>query len=127
MAQASPAAAPALSGPAMIFAGLILAAANFLVVLDTTIANVSVSNIAGALGVSPSQGTWVITSYAVAEAVVVPLTGWLSARFGAVKVFVAGMVGFGLFSFLCGLAPSLSLLVLFRVLQGACGGPLRLL
>ena len=128
MAQALPAAAPApspaLSGPAMIFAGLVLAAANFLVVLDTTIANVSVSNIAGALGVSPSQGTWVITSYAVAEAVVVPLTGWLSARFGAVKVFVAGMIGFGFFSFLCGLAPSLSLLVLFRVLQGACGGPL---
>ncbi|PIB91787.1 DHA2 family efflux MFS transporter permease subunit [Caulobacter sp. FWC2] len=124
MAQASSPAAPALSGPAMIFAGLVLAAANFLVVLDTTIANVSVSNIAGALGVSPSQGTWVITSYAVAEAVVVPLTGWLSARFGAVKVFVAGMVGFGFFSFLCGLAPSLSLLVLFRVLQGACGGPL---
>jgi MFS family permease len=108
----------------MIFAGLVLAAANFLVVLDTTIANVSVSNIAGALAVSPSQGTWVITSYAVAEAVVVPLTGWLSARFGAVKVFVAGMIGFGLFSFLCGLAPSLTLLVLFRVLQGACGGPL---
>lgn len=124
MAQASPTPAPPLSGPMMIFAGLILAAANFLVVLDTTIANVSVSNIAGALGVSPSQGTWVITSYAVAEAVVVPLTGWLSARFGAVKVFVLGMLGFGLFSFLCGLAPSLSLLVLFRVLQGACGGPL---
>ncbi len=113
-----------LTGAAMIFAGLVLAAANFLVVLDTTIANVSVSNISGALAVSPSQGTWVITSYAVAEAVVVPLTGWLSARFGAVKVFVAGMVGFGLFSFLCGLAPSLGLLVLFRVLQGACGGPL---
>jgi DHA2 family multidrug resistance protein len=113
-----------LTGPAMIFAGLVLAAANFLVVLDTTIANVSVSNISGALAVSPSQGTWVITSYAVAEAVVVPLTGWLSARFGAVKVFVLGMIGFGFFSFLCGLAPSLSLLVLFRVLQGACGGPL---
>jgi DHA2 family multidrug resistance protein len=124
MAQASPTPAPALSGAMMIFAGLILAAANFLVVLDTTIANVSVSNIAGALGVSPSQGTWVITSYAVAEAVVVPLTGWLSARFGAVKVFVLGMFGFGVFSFLCGLAPSLSMLVLFRVLQGACGGPL---
>jgi DHA2 family multidrug resistance protein len=113
-----------LSGAALVFAGLVLAAANFLVVLDTTIANVSVSNIAGALGVSPSQGTWVITSYAVAEAVVVPLTGWLSSRFGAVKVFVVGMIGFAIFSFLCGLAPSLGLLVLFRVLQGACGGPL---
>jgi DHA2 family multidrug resistance protein len=116
--------AAALSGSAMIFAGLILAAANFLVVLDTTIANVSVSNIAGALAVSPSQGTWVITSYSVAEAIVVPLTGWLSARFGSVKVFVMGMIGFGIFSFLCGLAPSLGMLVLFRVLQGLCGGPL---
>ncbi|MBW8859041.1 MAG: MFS transporter, partial [Caulobacter sp.] len=123
-AAASATLPPPLTGPAMIFAGLVLAAANFLVVLDTTIANVSVSNISGALAVSPSQGTWVITSYAVAEAVVVPLTGWLSARFGAVKVFVLGMIGFGFFSFLCGLAPSLSLLVLFRVLQGACGGPL---
>lgn len=129
MAKAPPAAPshgepPALTGPAMIFAGLILAMANFLVVLDTTIANVSVSNIAGALAVSPSQGTWVITSYAVAEAVVVPLTGWLAARFGSVKVFVFGMIGFGVCSFLCGLAPSLGLLVLFRILQGLCGGPL---
>ena len=55
---------------------------------------------AGALGAATSQGTWVITSYAVAEAVVVPLTGWLSARFGAVRVFVFGMIGFGIFSFL---------------------------
>jgi DHA2 family multidrug resistance protein len=127
MAQAaSPAASvpPSLTGSAMIFAGLILAAANFLVVLDTTIANVSVSNIAGALAVSPDQGTWVITSYSVAEAVTVPLTGWLASRFGSVKVFVAGMFGFGVFSFLCGLAPSLGILVLFRVLQGLCGGPM---
>ncbi|CAL4866921.1 Multidrug export protein EmrB [Asticcacaulis sp. MM231] len=125
MASTSSKAEPApLSGLAMILSGLVLAIANFLVVLDTTIANVSVSNISGALAVSPSQGTWVITSYAVAEAVVVPLTGWLSARFGTVKVFVLGMVGFGVFSFLCGLAPSLGLLVLFRILQGMCGGPL---
>ena len=59
-----------------------------MVVLDITIANVSVPNIAGGLAVSPSQGTWVITSYAVAEAITVPLTGWLAQRFGAVKVFV---------------------------------------
>jgi DHA2 family multidrug resistance protein len=124
--DASPAAdgAAPLSGPALALAGLILAASNFLVVLDTTIANVSVSNIAGGLAVSPSQGTWVITSYAVAEAITVPLTGWLAGRFGAVKVFIAGLIGFGLFSFLCGLAPSLGMLVLFRVLQGLCGGPM---
>ena len=65
-----------------------------MVVLDMTIANVSVPNIAGGLAVSPSQGTWVITSYSVAEAIVVPLTGWLAGRFGAVKVFVFGMAGF---------------------------------
>ncbi|HEX7886534.1 MAG TPA: DHA2 family efflux MFS transporter permease subunit [Phenylobacterium sp.] len=124
-AAASQAAAPPpLSGSAMILAGLVLAAANFLVVLDTTIANVSVSNIAGALGVSSSQGAWVITSYAVAEAITVPLTGWLAGRFGSVRVFVSGMVGFGICSFLCGLAPSLGLLVLFRILQGLFGGPL---
>src|SRR5215471_12696260 len=112
-----------LHGLPMILAVITLAFANFLVVLDTTIANVSVSNIAGGLAVSPSQGTWVITSYAVAEAITVPLTGWLAGRFGAVKVFIAGLIGFGIFSFLCGLAPSLGMLVLFRVLQGLCGGP----
>jgi DHA2 family multidrug resistance protein len=95
-----------------------------MVVLDTTIANVSVPHIAGALAVSPSEGTWVITSYSVAEAITVPLTGWLVQRFGGVKVFVAAMLGFGLFSLLCGLAPSFGLLVAFRVLQGLCGGPL---
>ena len=113
-----------LAGSALWLSAMVLAAANFLVVLDTTIANVSVPNIAGGLAVSSSQGVWVITSYAVAEAVTVPLTGWLAARFGAVKVFVLGMIGFGLFSALCGLAPSLTVLVLFRVLQGVCGGPL---
>ena len=72
-APAASATPPApLTGPAMIFAGLVLAAANFLVVLDTTIANVSIPTIAGNLGVSSSQGTWVITSYAVAEAITVP-------------------------------------------------------
>ncbi|OXE36752.1 MAG: MFS transporter [Phenylobacterium zucineum] len=95
-----------------------------MVVLDTTIANVSVPHIAGALAVSPAQGTWVITSYSVAEAITVPLTGWLAQRFGAVRVFAFGMAGFGLFSLLCGLAPSFALLVAFRVAQGLCGGPI---
>ncbi len=113
-----------LAGMALWLSAMVLAAANFLVVLDTTIANVSVPNIAGGLAVSSSQGVWVITSYAVAEAVTVPLTGWLAARFGAVRVFVVGMIGFGICSALCGLAPSLGMLVLFRVMQGVCGGPL---
>jgi len=113
-----------LRGSALILAGFLLAIGNFMVVLDMTIANVSVPNIAGGLAVSPSQGTWVITSYSVAEAIVVPLTGWLAARFGAVKVFVVGMIGFGICSALCGLAPSLGLLITFRVMQGLCGGPI---
>lgn len=113
-----------MSGATLWIAGLLLAIANFMAVLDMTIANVSVPNIAGGLAVSPSQGAWVITSYAVAEAIVVPLTGWLSQRFGAVKVFVFAMGGFGLFSALCGLAPSLGMLVVFRILQGFAGGPM---
>jgi MFS transporter, DHA2 family, multidrug resistance protein len=104
--------------------GILLAMANFLAVLDVSIANVSVPTIAGNLGASSSQGTWVITSYAVAEAIMVPLTGWLANRFGAVRVFVTAMLGFGLFSALCGLAGTLNMLVFFRVMQGFCGGPL---
>jgi len=122
MEKAAP--SPTMSGSTLVLAGLVLAVSNFMVVLDTTIANVSVPHIAGGLGISSSEGTWVITSYAVAEAICVPLTGWLARRFGEVKVFIAGMVGFGLFSFLCGLAPTLGALVAFRVGQGLCGGPL---
>jgi len=113
-----------LSGPLLIVAGVLLALANFIVVLDTTIANVSVPNIAGGLAVSPSQGTWVITSYSVAEAITVPLTGWLAQRFGPVRVFATAMISFGVCSALCGLAPSLGALVLFRVMQGLSGGPM---
>ncbi len=114
----------ALSGPMLWVAALILAAANFIAVLNMTIANVAVPNVAGALGAATSQGTWVITSYAVGEAITVPLTGWLSARFGAVKVFVASMILFGVFSIICGLSSSIGLLVVARVFQGLCGGPL---
>ena len=85
-----------------LLAGVVLALSNFMVVLDITIANVSIPHIAGNLGISLDQGAWVITSYAVAEAICVPLTGWLSQRFGAVRCFMLAMVGFGLFSFLCG-------------------------
>ena len=116
--------APAQVSGTVLLAGLVLALSNFMVVLDTTIANVSIAHIAGGLGISPTEGTWVITSYAVAEAICVPLTGWLAKRFGEVKVFVAGMIGFGIFSFLCGIAPSLGALVAFRVGQGLAGGPL---
>jgi DHA2 family multidrug resistance protein len=113
-----------LAGPALLISGICLALANFMVVLDTTIVNVSVPHIAGGLAVSPSEGTWAITSYSVAEAISVPLTGWLAQRFGTVKTFCVAMVLFAAFSALCGLAPSLYLLVLFRVLQGLSGGPM---
>lgn len=113
-----------LSGVRLVLAGVVLALTNFMVVLDTTIANVSVPHIGGSLGISASQGVWVITSYAVAEAVCVPLTGWLATRFGTVRTFVMGVIGFGLFSMLCGMSTSLAMLVVCRVGQGLCGGPL---
>ena len=113
-----------LSGPKLALAGFALALSNFMVVLDTTIANVSVPHIAGSLAITPSQGTWIITSYSVAEAICVPLTGFLTARFGAVRTFIVGLVGFALFSMLCGMSGSLAMLVACRVGQGLCGGPL---
>ncbi len=114
-----------LHGPALVLAVATLALANFMAVLDMTIANVSVPNIAGGLAVSPQEGTWVITSYAVAEAITVPLTGWLAGRFGAVRcVHHRGWSAFGFFSMMCGLSPSLGALVFFRVMQGLSGGPL---
>jgi len=93
-------------------------------VLDMTIANVSVPTIAGSLGISSSQGTWIITSYSVAEAVVVPLTGWLAGRFGAVRVFATAISMFGAFSAVCGFSGSLGMLVAGRVMQGLSGGML---
>jgi DHA2 family multidrug resistance protein len=93
-------------------------------VLDTTIANVSLPTIAGNLGASTDQGTWVITSFAVANGVSVPLTGWLMQRYGVVKVFVVSVLAFTIASFLCGIAWSLPSLIMFRILQGAVSGPM---
>jgi len=123
-AAAIPAEPAPLSGVRLLAAAFALALANFVVVLDTTIANVSVPHIAGGLAVSPTQGTWAITSYAVADAISVPLTGWLAARFGTVRWFIISIIGFGIFSFLCGVSRTLDALILFRVLQGLSGGPL---
>ena len=113
-----------LTGTKLLLAGVVLAITNFMVVLDTTIANVSVPHISGGLGVSPTQGTWVVTSYAVAEAICVPLTGWLVRRFGTIRTYLFAMIGFAAFSALCGLATSLGAMVAFRIGQGFCGGPL---
>jgi DHA2 family multidrug resistance protein len=98
--------------------------ATFMQVLDATIANVAVPTIAGNLGASYSQGTWIITSYSVANAIVLPLTGGLAQRFGEVRLFLASTFLFSLTSLLCGLSTDLGVLVAFRVLQGALGGPM---
>ena len=113
-----------LVGGARTITLLALALATFMQVLDTTIANVSIPTIAGNLGVSADQGTWIITSFAVANGVSVPLTGWLMRRFGVVRTFVLSILLFTLASFLCGIAWSLPVLLLFRVLQGAVSGPM---
>lgn len=113
-----------LQGSRLMLAAFVLALANFMVVLDMTIANVSVPHITGSLAVSSSQGTWVITSYAVAEAICVPLTGWLAGRFGTVRLFVISLIGFTTFSVLCGLSTSLEMLVFCRIGQGLFGGPI---
>src|SRR5690349_23443265 len=114
MAQAPAADRPEtqpLEGGARMAASLAVGLATFMNVLDTSIANVSIPAISGDLGVSPNQGTWVITSFAVANAISVPLTGWLTQRFGQVRLFTASVVLFVIASWLCGLAPSLGLLI----------------
>jgi len=97
---------PPLRGGTIILGTLALSLATFMNVLDTSIANVSLPTIAGDLGVSPDQGTWVITSFGVANAVSVPLTGWLTQRVGQVRLFTASVLLFVLASLMCGLAPS---------------------
>ncbi|MGH8152345.1 MAG: DHA2 family efflux MFS transporter permease subunit, partial [Rhodanobacteraceae bacterium] len=106
------------------FATLGLSLGTFMQVLDMTIANVSLPTIAGNLGASQDQSTWVITSFTVAQAITLPMTGFLSRRFGEVKVFVGAVLLFSLFSMCCGVATSLSMLVMFRALQGAVCGPM---
>ncbi|HEX7916503.1 DHA2 family efflux MFS transporter permease subunit [Rudaea sp.] len=101
-----------------------LSLATFMQVLDTTIANVSLPTIAGNLGASADQATWVITSFAVSNAIALPLTGWLTRRYGEVKLFMAATLLFCVASFLCGIAPSMTMLIAFRALQGAVAGPM---
>ncbi|HEX5684960.1 MAG TPA: DHA2 family efflux MFS transporter permease subunit [Ideonella sp.] len=117
--------APApLTGTALVLGTVSLSLATFMNVLDSSIANVSLPAIAGDLGVSPGQGTWVITSFGIANAISVPLTGWLTQRFGAVRLFTMSVLLFVLASWLCGFASSLEMLVAFRVVQGLVAGPM---
>jgi MFS transporter, DHA2 family, multidrug resistance protein len=121
---AAPAPIPPLTGGTLVIGTIALSLAVFMNVLDTSIANVSIPSIAGDLGVSPDQGTWVITSFGVANAISLPLTGWLTRRFGQVKLFMSAIILFVISSFLCALAPNITCLILFRVMQGAVAGPM---
>ncbi len=102
---------PPIEGASLALLTLSLSLATFMQVLDTSIANVSIPTIAGDLAVSPDQGTWVITSFAVSNAISLPLSGWLARRFGEVKLFAAATLLFTLASTLCGLSTSLPMLV----------------
>ena len=99
--------------------------ATFMEVLDTSVANVALPHIAGDLSASVDESTWVLTSYLVSNAIVLPLTGWFSTLFGRKRFYMSCVALFAVSSFLCGAAPSLGWLVFFRVLQGAGGGALQ--
>ena len=98
---------------------------TFMEVLDTTVVNVSLPHIAGSLSATVEEATWTLTSYLVANAIILPLTGWLSNFFGRKRMLMMSVIGFTISSFFCGLAPSLPFLIFFRVVQGACGGGLQ--
>src|SRR5213082_1853194 len=109
--------------PWMIAATVMLA--TFMEVLDTTVVNVSLPHIAGNLSATPDEATWVLTSYLVANAIILPMTGWLANFFGRKRLLLLSVIGFTAASFLCGLAPTLPLPIVFRCIQGACGGGLQ--
>jgi MFS transporter, DHA2 family, multidrug resistance protein len=98
---------------------------TFMEVLDTTVVNVSLPHIAGSLSASNDEATWTLTSYLVANAIILPMTGWLAGRFGRKRLLMTSVTGFTIASFLCGLAPSLPFLIFCRIIQGACGGGLQ--
>ena len=123
MAGPPPAAAP-LTGTRLGVIAFALAVGTFMQVLDSTIANVSLPTIAGNLGVASDESTWIITAFAVAQGIAVPLTGWLMGRFGVVRVFCTSVFLFTVASFLCGIAWDLPSLIVFRVIQGGVSGPM---
>jgi DHA2 family multidrug resistance protein len=99
--------------------------AMFMEMLDTTVVSVSLTHIAGSLSATPTEATWALTSYLVANGIVIPISGWLANYFGRKNLLLISTVGFTVASLLCGIAPSMGLLVTFRVIQGACGGSLQ--
>ena len=124
MATAAPKPPQPLTGAKLAIGTVALSLATFMNVLDSSIANVSIPAISGDLGVAPNQGTWVITSFAVANAISVPLTGWLTQRFGQVRLFITSIILFVLSSWACGLAPNMGMLITARIIQGAVAGPM---
>ncbi len=98
---------------------------TFMEVLDTTVVNVSLPHIAGSLSATVDEATWALTSYLVANAIVLPITGWMANYFGRKRLLIAAVTGFTAASFLCGLAPTLPVLIFFRIVQGATGGALQ--
>src|ERR1700739_1780377 len=98
---------------------------TFMEVLDTTVSSVSLPHIAGNLSASTDEATWVLTSYLVSNAIILPLTGWLANYFGRRRLLLLSVGGFTVFSFLCGIAPNLPALILFRLFPGASGGGLQ--
>src|SRR6186713_2605679 len=101
------------------FVALAVMFGTFMEVLDTTVVNVSLPHIAGSLSVTSEEATWALTSYLVANAIILPMTGWLAATFGRKRLLMMSVTGFTISSFLCGIAPNLSALIAFRILQGA--------
>ncbi len=98
---------------------------TFMEVLDTTVVNVSLPHIAGSLSATVDEATWALTSYLVANAIILPLTGWLANYFGRKRLLMLSVTGFTIASFFCGFAPTLSVLIFFRVVQGTAGGALQ--
>jgi DHA2 family multidrug resistance protein len=121
----SEAVVPARRGVSPWVVAPVVALAAFMEVLDISIANVALDHIAGSLSVSIDTSTWVLTSYTVTNAIVVPISGWLSSVIGRKRFFLMSIAGFSVASFLCGIAPSIGLLVAFRALQGIAGGGLQ--
>ena len=115
---------PPLRGGKLLFLTAAIATASFMEILDMTIVNVSVPAISGSLGVSTSEGTWAVSSYMLAAAIMQPLTGWIGRRFGEVRTFVTSILLFMCFSAVCGLATSLPMLVGARLIQGLVSGPM---
>src|SRR5256886_3042165 len=98
---------------------------TFMEVLDTTVVNVSLPHIAGSLSATTDEATWALTSYLVANAIILPMTGWLANYFGRKRLLLGSVMGFTISSFFCGFAPNLPFLIIFRVIQGATGGGLQ--